>query len=368
MKKNIFIILSALVAAGCWKGNDISWKTDVVAVVVNEGDEGAKNGSIDFYDEAQNTLGHQKLYILNSEIKANIYSAPLMDGNSLWLICHNPDKIMTFNLLTGYSGITSITDSLQNPRQFAMYISDRDYYGTLQLFVTNRGAAAGDGSYPNSYVQVYETPLIASGSGISPKQRLSCGPDAEGIVIVDRKIYVATGAGVKVFNVNSLDEAPKTLAYSAEWGAAKQFVSDSLNNLWVSYSNGKVQYINTKNVERVKEYDISLDATSGNIALTRNGKYIVSFAVQDYGSVDSTIIYRTDVATGAPSEVLFKGEYKVRAIGVNRLTGRIYAADDTRSNGKSALLLIKEDGALVHRQETSIGTKQFRFFAITYAL
>jgi hypothetical protein len=361
MKKNLFLVLMpALVAAGCMgEGENTLWRTDVVTVVVNEGNAAAKNGSINFYYEADSTLKTDP--IKNDAIQATIQSATFTNGGTLWLVCNNPDKIMPFGVETG-NYAPAITDSLRNPRHLAVY--NNSY--SLSLFVTNKGAAAADGSFPNSYVQVL---TLNNGNTFTPTKRLACGPDAEGIIIVSNKIYVATGADVKVFDINYLDNPPKTIAYTSTWGAAKQFVLDSLYNLWVSHSGGKVQYINTQNVERVKEYDIPLDALSGDIALTRNGKHIVSFvAEKDGAGADSVTIYRTDVATGVASPI-FTGKYNVRGISVNRLTSSIYVASaDKGATAKSTLLLINEDGKLLHSLETGIGTKQFRFFTITYAL
>jgi hypothetical protein len=350
MKKNIFIaILSALIATGCWKSENTLWKIDVVAVVVNE-------GSINFYYEAYDSLATNP--IKNDAIKAAIQSATFTSNGALWVVCNNPDKIVPFSVETG-NYAPAITDSLQKPRHLAVY-SD-SYSMSYRLFVTNKGAMADDGSFPDSYVQVF----TLNGNTFTPTKRLPCGPDAEGIAIVGNKIYVATGAGVKVFDVNYLSNESTTLAYTTTWGAAKQFVLDSLNNLWVSYSGGKVQYIYTQSVKSVKECDILLDARSGNIALARNGKHIFSF-VNDDADVDSVTIYRTDVATGTPSEVLSTGKYKMRGISANLFTNSIYLAAE--EDGKSALLLIDEDGKPVYRQETGVGTKQFRFFTITYAL
>ncbi|GHT65886.1 hypothetical protein FACS189452_00810 [Bacteroidia bacterium] len=361
MKKNLFLVLlPALIAAGCiGESESRLWKTDVVAVVVNEGNAAAKDGSINFYYEAYDSLLMNP--IKNDAIQASIQSVAFTNGGALWFVCNNPDKIMVFDIETGNYSPTAIKDSLRNPRYLAIY-SD-SYSLSYNLFVTNKGAAAGDGSFPDSYVLVYD---LVSNSTFAPTKRLSCGADAEGIVIVDGKIYVATGAGVKVFDVNNLANTPTTLAYTSTWGAAKQFVLDSLNNLWVSYSGGKVQYINTQRVEAVSNKDIPLDALSGNITLTRSGKHIISFVNEKDGAgADSVTIYRTDVTSGTASPI-FTGKYNVRGINVNLFTGSIYVAAE--QDGTSTLLLIKENGELLHRKATGIGTKQFRFFTMTYAL
>ncbi|GHU96419.1 hypothetical protein FACS1894156_7470 [Bacteroidia bacterium] len=112
--------------------------------------------------------------------------------------------------------------------------------------------------------------------------------------------------------------------------------------------------------------DIPLDALSGNIALTRSGKHIISFVNEKDGAgADSVTIYRTDANTGAASPI-FTGKYKVRGISVNLFTGSIYLAAE--QDGASVLLLINETGELLRNKATGVGTKQFRFFTRTYAL
>ncbi|GHT13052.1 hypothetical protein AGMMS4956_08620 [Bacteroidia bacterium] len=370
MKKKLFVLLlPALMAAGCLgEGDSRLWKSDVVAVVVNEGGAAARNGSINFYYEAADSLVANP--IKNDAIEASIQSVQFTNGGALWLVCNQPDKIMVFDIETGNYSPTAITDSLQNPRHISIY---SDSYRLLYyLFVSNKGEAAADGSFPNSYVQVYE--LVGNGK-FAPIKRLPCGADAEGIAIVNGKIYVATGEGVLVFDAYNLDKVPATLDYNSAWGAAKHFVQDSLYNLWVSYSGSKVQYINTQRVEAASSKSIPLDTAGGDIALGSGGKHIISFVNEkDAAGADSLTVYRTDAASSVASDVasvassvIFTGKYKARGININLITGSIYLAAE--QDGASVLLLINESGELLHRKPTAgVGIKEFRFFVTTYPL
>ncbi len=359
MKTHKFLGLlfaGALLLAGCSLDDNTGGETPTahVVMIVNEGNFSDRNGSINYYYEES---GNLQANPLNMSLGALYQSIHVTPAGNLWVVTNNPDRLTLFNPSSGMATGVTITGQLETPRFMK---SKGDY-----LFVTNWGTAVDNNGwreYTNSYVAVYDVT-----DNYRLVKTLACGSDAEGLEIYGDKLYVATKAGVKVFDITTA-AMPEitTIAATAFTGNAKQFVVDKNNKIWVSYTDGGLMCFNPATNAVEKEYPAPVDAFSGAIAITKSGEKIVSNTVMydaDYNLTGSAL-HLTDINAGT-NDTLVKSTYNFYSIGVSPFTGNIFTAD-TRFDGNSTLLIYGEDGKKKGEKTAGVGTGRFTFLEVSY--
>lgn len=340
------LIAGAALLSGCLgEYNPPEIKRTDVTVIVNEGTVADKNGSVRLYIENQNVLNPAV-----RNLSGNIQSTVRVQ-ESLWVVANNPDKVSIIDLI--YDRMTELpATELQTPRYADYYIDNYE----SKLFISNWGdSVTVDNEHPESFVAVYNL-----NNYYLPPTKLPCGSDAEGLFVdMDAKrLFVATKAGVVAFDLSKTAMPRDTVLTSAQFsGHAKQFVFDSTGVVWVSYSDGGVMGFNPKTYAVTAEYPIPLDSATGAIATDMTWTKIISY------SVEPTVIYATDLATGTREE-LIRGSFTPTSIGVCPVSGNIYTSD-TKADGKSALLIFDKDGnKIVEEAEVGYRMKGYTFFMV----
>jgi hypothetical protein len=343
--KTIKILTAAIVAivffAGCL-GDPVTPEAQAtyIAVIVNNGNN--QNGSVNYYNEETDKISTEPF---EYKLDATYRSIQLVDDR-LCLVTNDPDAIVHFDVLGRIIGAPR-TYNIETPR----FLTATANY----LFVSNWGAESGAGNYPNSFVSIFDK------FDNSLVKKLDCGAKAEGIVAHKDRLFVATAAGVEVFNTQTSDFAREpTITASSLTGGAKQLLVDSLGNVWASYSGGGLLCIDPTSRTIVRELpNVPVDAETGAIAISKNGKKIISYV----NSSPATVVV-TDLATGNPTE-LIEGNYTITALGVSPFTDNIYIAN-TPSSGESTLLVFDERGTKKSEKQTGVHTGHITFFGYYY--
>jgi len=365
MKKTTLLLVTIaglFLLASCFDNTPREEASEYVSVIVNEGNFSQKNGSINYYSEE---TGRLNLQPLGMELGATYQSAAITSNGLLWVLGNNPDKLVTFDAISGRTDMEIPNTQLKNPRFM-------EFYETY-LFVSNWGDPVANGEwspgvpryeYPNSYVAV-----LNAADNFTLTKKLTCGYDAEGMKIYKNRLFVATKAGVEVFDITQASMPNvATIATTAFSGNAKQFVVDSSENLWVSYTDGGLLGFDPATYAILHTLpQIKLDDFSGNIAITKDGKKIISYATtyDAQWNPAGAAIYATDLASGVQTEVL-NGNYYLYGIGVSPFTGNIYTAD-TRFDANSELMIVDVDSnEIIARHTVGVGTSRFVFFAYRY--
>ncbi|MDR2448427.1 MAG: hypothetical protein LBD52_00515 [Prevotellaceae bacterium] len=356
--KQFFLLLLAGVfylSACNFQSDPVEYTYDNVMMVVNQGNFSEGNGTLAYYHETGQEIENNVLYAANGyNLGAIIQSVAISSSNgNVFVICNNPGKVEVFNAVTKtVLGTELFKDDLSDPRYMAM---DDNY-----LYITNWGPAqdAGGGwlTYPNSYVLRVNR---YSGEAVD---KIPCGSDAEDIISIGNKLYVATGEGVVVINKSS-KTMEDTIIAPAFTGGAKHLVADKRDQLWASYPGGGLLKINPQTDEAVEEISIPVD-WMGQIAInveadkiyTYKTTFDVSYIAQE------AKVYELDIATKTYKDFA-TGTY-FYSIGVSPATGNVYTAEVNNFSSNSELLVYDASGTLLCRRLTGIGTCDFKFFSI----
>ncbi|MDR3350588.1 MAG: hypothetical protein LBN98_02925 [Prevotellaceae bacterium] len=335
-------VLMPFLFAGCL-GNPVEpeAKTAYVAVIVNNGDD--HNGSVNYYYEADGSMIKEPLaYKRNAT-----YRSIQMLTDRLGLVTNDEDAVLSFDILGNLLG-TPKTDNLKTPR----FIAATPNY----IFVSNWGEETGEGEYNNSYVTVFDK------SDNSYHKKLSCGSQPEGIIACKDRLFVATKEGVEVFSTLNADfiKEPAAITASTLTGNARHFAIDSLGYVWVSYANGGLLRFDPSSRIVLRELpDVPVDEKTGFIAITKNGKKVIS-----YTNTPAATVVATDIFTGEQA-TLIEGNYNITALGVSPFTNDILIAH-TAPGGESTLMVFNEAGLKKSEKSTGPHTGYMTFFGYYY--
>lgn len=315
-------------------------KSAYVAVIVNNGDD--KNGSVNYYYENNGSVIKDPFGYSYSAT----YRSLQMVGDRLCLVTNDNDAILNFDIMGNLLGSPK-TGNLETPRFAA---ATQSY-----LFVSNWGEETGNGDYQSSYVTVFDR------YDYSFYKKLPCGSQAEGIIAYKDRLFVATGEGVEVFSTLTTDFVREaTISTSALTGHAKHFVVDSLDNIWVSFADGGLLCFDPASRAVIRTLpDVPVDAETGFIAVTKDGKKIVSYA-----NTSPATVVATDIVTGEQTE-LIEGNYNITAFGVSPFTNDILIAH-TASGGESTFMVFDETGRKKGEINTGPHTGHISFFGYFY--
>jgi len=355
--KNIFLLAFMAVILTACLDDSLVYYSDNVVVVVNQGNFSAQDGSISYYYETTRKVENEILKKANNntDLGAIIQSAIISRTGEIYVVCNNVDKIEVFNAFDGKALVSPFTNPahLSTPRYIAA--------GGNKLYVTNWGEGVDNGFgwqvYPNAYVLVlrYDNTWIVD-------RKISCGSDAEEIINVNNKLYVATGGGVFVIDLNT--EAQTLISTPAGFGGAKSFALSVGNLLWASYPDAqKLVAINLNDNTVQGDYEMPLD-WSGKITGNHTGTKIYSFTT-DFDAAyapEMAYIHEFDIDTKT-SKKFYKGGAGswFYSVGVSPFTGNVYTADVNNFMENSRLIVLDSSGNKIDDQIVGIGTCGFHF-------
>jgi DNA-binding beta-propeller fold protein YncE len=356
IKQFFFLLLAGILflSACNLQSDPVEYTYDNVMMVVNQGNFSEGNGTLAYYHEDEQMIENNVLSAANGyDLGAIIQSVAISPSNgNVFVICNNPDKVEVFDAITKrVLSVDLFKSDLSDPRYLAM---DNDY-----LYITNWGPAqdAGGGwkTCPNSYV------LRVSRYTGKVVDQIPCGSDAEDIISIGNKLYVATGEGVVVID-KSYKAMVDTIVAPTFTGGAKHLVIDKHEHLWASYPDNGLLNVNLSTGAK-EEITIPVD-WMGQIAINVETDKIYTYKTTFDASytAQEAHIYELDIATKTP-KVFATGNY-FYSVGVSPATGNVYTAEANNFSSNSDLLVYDASGALLKSGLTGIGTCDFEFFSV----
>jgi PKD repeat protein len=313
---------------------------EIRALIVNEGNFGAGNGSISYYYEESQRIANDTVKLANndSEIGSTIQSVLLYDTVG-YIVCNTSDKVefihnKTFNYLA--NPITNISQ----PR-YMTASGDKGY-------LTCWGPWAADWTLPDSYVAVID---LNSREVIDS---LVSGSGPEGILVVDDKLFVANSYEDSITVVDLNNEATSKIATAS---APKHFALDATGLLWASTSNG-LQSFNAETLEPVDTIDIA--NMSGKMAIDGVGKNIYYLTSEPWPGTNTTVFVFDTETKSSSASALITGE-NFYGIGYNPVSDLIYVGDSKAFAGPGQINIHDTNGTLVDSQISGVGPNGFIF-------
>lgn len=359
MERKIFVkivsgLLLTFLLAGCLKDNmDPDVPTSKKVMILNQGNFTEHSASISLYDEETKQIQNRAFETVNGRsIGATVVSGSLI-GNTALLVCNYPDKIEIVDSWTAIAFSEPITEGLASPRNAIattnrIYVTNWDY--------TYNETPSGWWIYPDSYISIYD---IVSRQFI---KKVKVGTDAEGLLIIGNKMFVATLEGVKVFEImgDNLNFITVLRPQDTE-GGAKHLVVDKNFMVWASFPGTGVVKIDPNTLTIKTVVDVPVDSMDGYIASDpMRGKiytYNTTFD-QNYSPVEANI-YSVDTSTGQVS-VFFTGTY-FYGVGASPYTGNVYTAEVSFTSN-SVMKTITPAGLPDGSATTGVGTFRFLFY------
>ncbi|MCG8311234.1 MAG: hypothetical protein MI975_27855 [Cytophagales bacterium] len=354
--KRLKLLLSVIIVAGfmflasCDNSNDpdpLPLKTGVL--IVNEGNFGAGNGSISFYDEELQTITNNVVKTANggSEIGSLVQSMFLYDEVG-YILCNDADKI-EFISEADYKYLDNPTTNISQPR-YMTAVGNKGY-------ISCWGAWGENYTLPDSYVAVID---LTSREVVDT---LECGSGPEGIIVLNNKLYVANSYETTVSVINLADNSSEKVNFDA---APKHFAPGADGNLWVSISAGwsypadksGVQSINLTTGE--KGNFVPIQNTAGSIVSDVSGEKIYILAAELYPKTGTKIYVYNTITKNLLTDALISGD-NFYGLGYNVTTDKIYVSDSKAFAGPGDIHVYDTDGTKSDDQITGVGPNGFAF-------
>ena len=230
--------------------------------ILNEGQMGMNNASIDFYDFTDGTYIRDAFAAVNPDVALNLGDTGndlAVYGGRLWAVLNGSDLVEVMDAVTlehiGTVKIPSCRD-----------IAFSEGYAYITSWA---GAYYGGESRPGAVYKVNADDLSVSG-------KIDAGYQPEGIAVADGKIYVANSGGVTDGYDNRLsiiDEASFTLERNVEIAAnICDIAVDGRGMIWISSPGDYVSvhsdiYIFDPKSETVSSKDIRVSSMYSNGSL-----------------------------------------------------------------------------------------------------
>jgi hypothetical protein len=358
MKKNLYflsLLLGSILLLSCEKNEDPNPIEEVQngVLVLNQGNFSEQSGSLSLYIEETKTCINQFYESANNNISlgAVVMTGAVDKNNVAYLLCSNPDKIVRIDAGTGKLLGVPVTQGLANPRNL---IVDEQY-----IYVTNSGyeytvVDEWFYEYTHSYVAVYD-----KNSGNHLKD-IPVGSDAEGLCIFNGQLLVAMKEGVKVFELSS-GQFLRSIVSQSFYGAAKHLVLDKDGRLWVSYPGEGLMAVNSGFSAEARTINVNLDY-EGFIVIndTKDQVYTFISLYDENWAPQGSEVLAINLSNGQQSSVI-RGQ-QFYSLGVNPYTGNIYTSEVNGFSTNSTLMVLKNDGTLLHSTAVGVAAARFLFF------
>jgi hypothetical protein len=348
-----FLLFTSIVA--CTKDIDVpEYQFDKKVLVLNQGNFTEHSASISLYDEVTGTIQNRVFESANGiSIGSTVVSGSVAPGKQAYLVCNYPDKIEIIDALNGKIASDPIIDGLASPRNVIVtdtriYVTNWDY----NYEVTESGIWI----YPDSYVAVYNS--------LTKEfiKKVMVGTDAEGLLLLGNRLYVATREGVRVLDtVNDMLGQVALVRPENVTGAAKHLVMDQNYKIWASFPDKGLVKIDPASLEVESVVEVPVDAMDGYIAADYKEGKIYTFNTtfdQTYMPIEANI-YSVDVESLGTS-ILYSGSY-FYGVGVSPSSGNVFTAEVSFTSN-SVMKTITPAGVSVGTATAGVGTFRFLFF------
>lgn len=346
----LLVIGGLLIFSSCDDGGEtveIPQKTGIL--IVNEGNFGAGNGSLSFYDEELMTITNNVIKNANNGavIGSLIQSIYLHDGVG-YVICNDANKI-EFIDQDSFKFLANPTDEINVPRYMTV-IENTGY-------ITCWGPYDANYELPDSYIAVMDLGTKAI------IDTLECGSGPEGIIASNNKLYVANSFETSVSVIDLIDGSSTKINFDA---APQHLVPDASGNIWVSLSTGwqypadkaGIQALNVATEQRGTFIPI-LDI-KGPLAIDSKGEHIFALTAESYPKTGTTVQEYNTLTKTLAAKPFISGD-NFYGLGYNLTTDKIYVSDNQAFAGNGKIMVYDADGVLQDEQVTGIGPNGYAF-------
>lgn len=349
------LLLFAATLFSCTKDDNPVVPSEKMVMVLNQGNFSEQSGSISLYDETTGTLVNRAYEAANGGISlgATLISGWVDDSKLAYLVCNYADKIEIVDASNGKIARAAIKNNLSSPRAICgdgryLYVSNwsTEYTVNENYFY----------EYYKSFIAVFDATTHAF------VKKIEVGTDAEGVLVYNGYLYVATKAGIVVINTNSTDfPIVSTIRHSSVSGAAKNLVLDKNNKIWASFPSQGLVKINPSTKSAESYVTVPVDEMDGYICTDGEGERVLTYKTTFNSSWMPEIarIYAVDITSGAVS-TLYSGTY-FYGVGSSSSTGNIFTAEVSFSSN-STLKVLDKNGVEIKSTAAGVGTSRYLSF------
>lgn len=300
------------------------------ALVVNQGNFGSADGSLDFFYFENDQLVPFVYQKENDEAINSIIEDVAFHNDRMYIVANRADQIIVTDA-DSLNTIASITaEDLLTPRYFTAS-GDKGY-------VSVWGPYEADYSLKNSTVAV----LDLNSNSILSYIPVPAGP--EGIVAIGNKVFVANSSTDTITVINSGTEA--VVEKIKTYVAPKHFVVDEANKLWVVYGSGNIARINPETYEEELLIELSGDTPSGKIQLVNNTLYYHTSRYSEDYSKTFNAVYALDLSSASPAPVQILEKENLKTFAVQPETGNIFGGIAVGADAGTVVVFDQEGNEL----------------------
>jgi YVTN family beta-propeller protein len=324
------LLAGLLILAGCADKNEVPrGKYAVGVMVVNEGNFGDSDGSIDFYDPATSSVT-QDIYGIENEVQTSgVFQSINFNGNYGYLIDQVGHKITVVEAET-FKHVSVIDAGLNTPR-YMVVANNKGYVSNWGDFDTNF-------DLPDSYVAVIDL------TNFVVLKSIPVGNGAEGLVVFGGNVYVANAYSN---TIQVIDTGNDTVVSAFEVANGPlQFAEDHEGKHWVlssSWQTGaSLSQIDFASEEVLKTFEIAGSAKSLAINSAGTELYYLSAPFGADGEVYAVFTS----ASEAPAEPIITAP-NLYGLGVDPGTDQLYLANHNAFQGNGTVLRYQRSGTLI---------------------
>ncbi|MDR1055678.1 MAG: hypothetical protein LBL90_07635 [Prevotellaceae bacterium] len=326
---------------------------DYTCIVVNQGNYTEANGTIAYYRESDNKVVVNAFQKANDRYLGSIVESVAVHDTIALVMCNNSDKIEIIDVRSAKIYVDPIKgDDVVTPRYAVM----NDKYAYVSCWGKYENY-----TYPNSYLLKID---------LNTKEivkKIKCGDEAEGVLLVGNKLYVAVSGGIEVYDTSS-DTKTGSINNKTMYGSAKQMRIDKNNKMWYSVINYIespqgiiVADLSTLTVEK----EILVEGFMGSHFCLNKDKtkvYFYSYTNDENWAQETSSVYTIEVTTKTISEnPVFEGEY-FYGLDVNPQSGLFYTAEVYGFTANSKVMLFNESGTVSKEFTAGVGACRFVFY------
>ncbi len=353
----LYLFLCVGILSGCIDNDEneqpINPPASYACYIVNQGNFTEQNGEISIYDPQTGNIQNDVYRAANGRKLGSMVESVTVHGDLLVVMCNTVDKIVFLNSKTMQEVCEPIT-SLSTPR-YAAIKGDKMYVScwAVQDYSTW------------SVIKEQEIAVIDLNTKSVIKHLKTTGTMPEGMNITGNNLFVASGAGVDVYDTNT-DTQIKRIT-STLTGDAQKMEVDKNRMLWVSigsFDSNQCGFmcINTQDLTANAEFAEPRLGMEGEIATSPKNDKIYFLPSLDYNDYSASMgIYELNVDSKTVSDnPVIKG-VGFYGLGVDSLTGNIYTANINAFQTNSTMLIYNPAGNLLDSKTVGVNACRWVF-------
>ena len=336
-----------------------------VVYILNSGNFSEHNGSIYVYEENTGSIKGDIVKEMNdSELGATIMDGIYDPYGVGYILCSNPDKVEILDLYQNpgrklTKPITDDNDQLRNVREITL--------GGNWIFVSNQGTEYkelpdGMREYTKSFVSVFRI------SDMSYVKKIEVGSDAQDLIYVNNKLYVATKEGIVVIRCEVTEDfiLSDTIKPDADFAGPVKYLAIrniSENTLYASIPGKGIWAVSLADDKSLKSYPMEMDY-DGYLFSAADGyiyTYVNRYGASGEGSAD---VLRFDPKAGDVTKAVPTGT-NFYSVGVSPSSGNIFYSESNGFATNSTMNVVEPRTGQIIDTETA-GVNTYRYLFLSY--